>query len=80
MSKTQVFLEKVGGNNQPVDIGTVKIESGKFVFTGTANIPEMHYIFVDKLQSYTGVILENCEITLSAHKDSLGLAQIEGTL
>ncbi|MGF1558324.1 MAG: redoxin domain-containing protein [Flavobacteriaceae bacterium] len=77
---TQVFLKKVGENNQPVDIDTVKIESGKFVFTGTANIPEMHYIFVDKLQSYTGVILENGEITLSAHKDSLGLAQIEGTL
>ncbi len=76
---TQVFLKKLGPNNQPVDVDTTTVENGKFTFVGVQNLPEMHYIFVDKLQGYTTVILENGEISFNAQKDSLGFAEIEGT-
>ncbi len=76
---TKVFLRGVGDNNQLVDIDTAYVESGKFSFTGAAEIPEMHYIFVDKQMGQTAVILENGEIQFSAQKDSLGFAKIKGT-
>ncbi len=46
---TKVFLRGVGDNNQLVDIDTAYVESSKFSFTGAAEIPEMHYIFVDNI-------------------------------
>ncbi|SIS70430.1 Peroxiredoxin [Zobellia uliginosa] len=76
---TKVFLKAMGDNGQPVDIDTTTVENGKFVFTGQADTPEMHYVFVDKLMGYTAVILENGEIELSAQKDSLGFADVKGT-
>lgn len=76
---TQIFLRTVGENNQPVDVDTAKVENGKFLFTGSAETPELNYIFIDKLPGYTAVILESGEIELDAQKDSLGLAEIKGT-
>ncbi len=76
---TQVFLRKVDESNQPVDIDTTLLENGKYRFIGNGVVsPEMHYIFVDKLQGYTAVILENGEINITAQKDSLGYAKIKG--
>ncbi len=76
---TKVFLRKQGENRQPVEVDTVTVENGVFTFKGEAGIPELHYIFVDKLQGYTAIVLENGEIELNAQKDSLGLAEISGT-
>ncbi|TFG78552.1 MAG: AhpC/TSA family protein [Flavobacteriales bacterium] len=76
---TQVFLRKTDENNQPVDVDTTDVQDGKFVFTGKAEMPELQYIFVDKLPGYTAVVVENGEIVFSANKDSLGLAIIKGT-
>ncbi len=76
---TLVFLKKTGENNQPVDVDTTKIENGKFVFKGTAGTPELHYIFIDKLMGYVGVVVENGDIEVSAQKDSLAMATIKGT-
>ncbi|WP_209400526.1 TlpA disulfide reductase family protein [Pseudozobellia sp. WGM2] len=77
---TNVYLRAVGENGQPVDVDTTTVENGKFVFTGQAETPEMHYVFVDQLMGYTAVIIENGEIQLTAQKDSLGMAQVKGTL
>ena len=76
---TQVFLKGVDANNQLIEIDTTTIENGKFVFTGVAEAPEMHYVFVDKLMGQTAVVLENGEIEFSVQKDSLGFAKIKGT-
>ncbi len=76
---TKVFLRKQGENRQPIDVDTATVENGKFVFTGEAGVPELHYVFVDKLQGYTAVVLENGQIELNAQKDSLGLAKVVGT-
>ncbi len=77
---TQVFLKKLGPNNQPVAVDTTTLENGKFLFAGTQDSPEMHYIFVDKLQGFSVFILEEGEISYSAQKDSLGQAAVEGTI
>ena len=76
---TQVFLKTVGENNQPVDVDTAQVTKGKFVFTGASELPELNYIFIDKLPGYTAVVMENGEIDFKAQKDSLGYAEISGT-
>ncbi len=77
---TQVFLKTIGDNGQPVEVDTTLLASGKFQFTGTSAIPELHYIFVNDLPGYTAVILENGTINFNAQKDSLGFAEVDGTL
>ena len=76
---TKVFLRKMGEERQLVDIDTALVQNGKFTFTGEAGTPELHYVFVDQLPGNMVVIIEDGEIQLSAQKDSLGLAKLEGT-
>lgn len=76
---TAVYLKAIGDDNQPTPIDTATVTNGTFQFAGTAGLPEMHYIFIDKTPGYTAVILENGEIDFSAQKDSLGFAKISGT-
>lgn len=76
---TKVFLRKQGENRQPIDVDTTEVQEGKFVFTGNASSPEINYIFVDQLQGYTAIVIENGEIEVTAQKDSLGFAKIKGT-
>ena len=75
-----VYLKKAGDKNQLIDVDTTKTENGTFVFSGVKDMPEMHYIFVDQQMGYAAAVLENGEIDLSSHKDSLGLAKITGTI
>ncbi|MEA1785393.1 TlpA disulfide reductase family protein [Arenibacter sp. GZD96] len=77
---TLVFLKKIGDNNQPVDVDTTTVQGNTFFFSGAADVPELHYIFIDKGLGYGTVIVEKGEINVQGHKDSLGLAKIEGTL
>jgi peroxiredoxin len=76
---TNVFLKKIGDDNQPIEVDTAKLSNGQFQFKGVSNAPELHYIFVDKTPGYTAVILENGTIEFNAQKDSLGFAEIKGT-
>jgi len=76
---TKVFLRQIGDNGQPVDIDTTTVENGKFTFTGQADVPEMHLIAVDKLMGGIALMLENGEIQLTAQKDSISFAKVEGT-
>lgn len=76
---TKVYLKKLGDNNQPLEIDTTAVTDGKFVFEGIAGIPEAHFIFIGTSQAYILVVLENGEIALTAQKDSLALAKVEGT-
>ncbi|MFS4491785.1 DUF4369 domain-containing protein [Maribacter sp. 2308TA10-17] len=77
---TKVYLKKQGENNQPVDVDTTEVKDGKFVFIGQAGAPEIQYVFVDNSPGYTGVVIENGEIEITAQKDSLGLAKVKGTV
>jgi peroxiredoxin len=75
-----VYLKKNGVNNQLIEVDTAKTENGMFVFNGIKDMPEMHYILIDKHVGYAVAVLENGEIDITAHKDSLGLAKITGTV
>ncbi|MBT8306467.1 MAG: AhpC/TSA family protein [Maribacter sp.] len=76
----KVYLRKGSENNQLIDVDTALTKNGMFVFNGKKDMPEMHYIFIDQLNGYAAAIIENGEIDVSAHKDSLGLAKITGTV
>lgn len=77
----QVFLKKQGEDRQLVNVDTAIVQSGKFTFIGDVAQPEMHYIFLeDKRAGYSVIVLENAEISLSAHKDSLTQPKIKGGL
>jgi len=79
--ETKVYLKKIGEKNQPVDVDTTLVENGKFKFEGVAAIPELHYIFLGEGRTaYKAIILENGEIEFNAQKDSLGFAELKGTL
>jgi len=77
---TQVFLKTIGDNGQPVEVDTTLLAGGKFQFKGAVTTPELYYIFVDELPGYTAVILEEGTINFSAQKDSLGFAEVDGTM
>lgn len=76
---TKVFLKKTNEQNMPVDVDTTTIANGKYSFKGNVGSPELHYIFVDKVQGNIPVIIEEGEILVKAQKDSLAFAQLEGT-
>lgn len=76
---TNVFLKKLGKNNQPINVDTTTTTNGEFTFTGSIDAPELHYIFIDQAPSYTAIIVENGDIEFNAQKDSMGFAEIEGT-
>lgn len=76
---TKVFLRKQGEDKLPVDLDTTEVKEGKFTFIGQAGIPEMYFIFIDKVPSYVPFIIENGEIEITAKKDSLGFAERKGT-
>ncbi|MBC2840496.1 TlpA disulfide reductase family protein [Robiginitalea sp. SC105] len=76
---TKVILRRSDENMQPVDVDTASLEAGRFTFTGTAGQPELYYLFVEGARGGIPLILENGEIEISAHKDSLQAADLSGT-
>lgn len=76
---TKVYLKKTDEKNQPVDVDTTSIENGSFSFSGTATGPELHYLFFENTRGNIPVILEEGDILVETHKDSLAFASIEGT-
>lgn len=76
---TKVYLKRTDEKKVPVDVDTTTVEDGKFTFKGEADIPELHYVFIDKINGNIPVILEEGVIAVTAQKDSLNLAKIEGT-
>jgi thiol-disulfide isomerase/thioredoxin len=77
---TQVFLKKTDEANQLIEVDTAALENGKFTFTGSSAKPELHYLLISKVRGNIPVVIENGTIEVSAQKDSLSFAEIEGTL
>lgn len=76
---TAVYLKKANEQNQPVDVDTAMVQNGTFTFTGNAETPELHYLFIEETQGNIPLVLEAGTIDVNAHKDSLAYAQIQGT-
>lgn len=77
---TQVFLKKTDESNQLIEVDTTTIENGKFTFTGSSGMPELHYLLINSVRGNIPIVIENGNIEVSAQKDSLGYAKIKGTL
>ncbi|WP_297794874.1 TlpA disulfide reductase family protein [uncultured Eudoraea sp.] len=77
---TQVFLKKTDETNQLVEVDTTTLENGQFTFTGTSDLPELHYILINRVRGNIPVVLENGSIEVKAQKDSLAFAGMKGTL
>jgi len=76
---TAVYLKKANDQNQPVDVDTALVKNGSFTFTGKAEMPELHYLFIEDTRGNIPLVLEEGTIEVTTQKDSLAYADIEGT-
>lgn len=74
-----VFLVKLGESNLPVVIDSTKVFEGKFSFTDSISVPEMHYVVFDKQRENLPVVLEPGTINVKVYKDSLRSSRVLGT-
>lgn len=74
-----VILEKQDEMGQLKAVDTVKIEEGKFTFTGSAKEPEIHLIQVETVQGKMPFVLENGDIEVVVNKDSIQNSKATGT-
>ncbi|SFW19680.1 TlpA disulfide reductase family protein [Cellulophaga fucicola] len=78
---TKVFLKTAGEKNSAVEIDTVAIKDGKFVFnTATPATLDPYYVFIDKVRGNMMFFPEEGTIEISAHKDSIRNVVVSGTL
>ena len=76
---TIVYLRKTEEMNKIVDVDTTVLQDGQFKFLGTQKIPEMYYIFFEHQSKSIPLVLENKELAIRAHKDSLFYAKVTGS-
>lgn len=76
---TLVILKKSDDSFQTVDVDSTFISAGSFSFEGKAGQPELYFVYVEGLRGGIPIILENGEIQINAHKDSLQVVEIGGT-
>jgi peroxiredoxin len=77
---TQVFLRKSDENMRAIPGDTALISNGTFSFNGNAPAPELRYIFIEGVNAGVPVFVENGSINITAHRDSLGSAEVKGTM
>jgi peroxiredoxin len=73
-----VYLQKRIGD-EFVKIDSAQVTEGMFTLTGTADIPEMHYLTIEGKRGSVMIWIENSDITLTAHADTLYRAEIRGS-
>jgi thiol-disulfide isomerase/thioredoxin len=76
---TEVYLKKSDENMRAIPGDTARVTNGSFTFTGISAAPELRYIFVEGLSAGVPIFVENGSIRITAHRDSLGNAEVRGT-
>jgi thiol-disulfide isomerase/thioredoxin len=76
---TPVILKKSDDSFQTIDVDSTTTTSGTFRFEGEAGRPELYFVYVEGLRGGIPLILENGNIEINAHKDSLQVVEIGGT-
>lgn len=74
-----VFLIALDNNNQPQTLDTLAVQGGVASYTGTIELPEMHYLLLDGNRDVVPVVLEPGEITVEIYKDSIRSSKASGT-
>ena len=68
---------KVKGEWQAVD--SVETTEGTFVFTGTVDMPDYYYISLEGKRGRLPIFIENSDITVTGHADTLYKAKTTGS-
>lgn len=74
-----IILQKIDDSLGVIAIDTVKIEGGKFSFTGNTGEPAVHALTIVGEQAKPYLILENAEINIEINKDTITKSKITGT-
>lgn len=74
-----IVLERQDDSLGVVAVDTVKIENGKFTFTGTATEPAVHSLTIQDEAARPYLIVENGEIHIEINKDTVSESKITGT-
>ncbi len=74
-----IILERQDDSLGVVAVDTVKIENGKFTFTGQADEPGMFSLSIDEEQNKSYLIIEPGEIKMEINRDSIFLNKVSGT-
>lgn len=62
-----------------IEIDTTYLLNGAFEFSGTSELPQLHYLFIDGYRGSSPLVIENGAIEFEAQIDSLQFAKIKGT-
>ena len=74
----EAVLQKIE-SGQPVPVDTAQIASGQFTFTGSAEHPAFHLVYVNDNRVPVTFFLENGDITINGHVDSLQNVEVKGS-
>ncbi len=75
----KVYLIEIDATNRPSAIDSTKVVEGKFSFSDSIVIPEMHYVYFEKQRENLPVVLEPGKITIEIYKDSMSSSKVSGT-
>tara|TARA_B100000780_G_scaffold121457_1_gene85105 strand:+ start:4734 stop:5855 length:1122 start_codon:yes stop_codon:yes gene_type:complete len=75
----KVFLIRIDSLNKPSAIDSTEVLEGKFSFTDSIRVPEMHYIYFDKQRENLPVVIEPGTIKIKIYKDSVRVSKVTGT-
>lgn len=76
---TKAYLRKSDENLQPAETDSTLIENGSFQFSGDITEPRLYYVFIEGARGAIPIILEEGEVEIKAHVDSLNAAFVGGT-
>lgn len=76
---TKIYLRKSDANLQPTETDSTTLAGGRFSFSGEITEPRLYYIFIDGARGAIPLILEEGEVQVQAHADSLNAAVVLGT-
>ncbi|MGB0254770.1 MAG: thioredoxin-like domain-containing protein [Flavobacteriaceae bacterium] len=75
----QVYLITLDDNNQPKTLDTLHIKEGVTSYSGSATLPEMHFLLLQGNRDVVPFVLEPGDITVEIYKDSIRSSIVRGT-
>lgn len=75
----QVYLITLDENNQPKTLDTLHIKEGVSSYSGSAALPEMHFLLLQGNRDVVPFVLEPGDISVEIYKDSIRSSIVRGT-
>ena len=79
LTEGKVYLQK-RASGEYVKVDSAEVTDGTFVLEGAVDSPEMYYFMVDGKRGAARFFLENSEISVSGHVDTLYQMEVEGSV